>query len=104
LLTNLGYKGVNMSISPVPPVNAAIKTGTIKATDESIKETKKPISNDNSLDAETKHVLDHASGLLQTIITDKLSDKVIRKMPSDEYLHLLSLLDEIISGSIDKHV
>ncbi|RUR19774.1 hypothetical protein ELY21_04015 [Legionella sp. km535] len=55
-------------------------------------------------DPETKQTLDEATGLIQTIVSDKLSDKVIRKMPSDEYLHLLSLLDEIISGSIDKHV
>lgn len=44
------------------------------------------------------------SGLIQTIVTDKLSGEVIRKMPSDEYLKLLSLLDEMISGSIDKEV
>lgn len=53
---------------------------------------------------ETNYSMDEATGLLQSIVTDKLSDEVIRKIPADEYLRLLSLLDEMISGSIDKQV
>lgn len=54
--------------------------------------------------AQTKMAVDKATGLLQTIVTDKLSEEVIRKMPPDEYLQLLSLLDEMISGSVDSRV
>lgn len=49
-------------------------------------------------------VVDKATGLLQTIVSDPLSEKVIRKMPTDEYLQLLSLLDKMIAGSIDNKV
>ncbi|WP_298626065.1 hypothetical protein [uncultured Legionella sp.] len=93
-----------MNINPIPSVSSA-------GPNEAIHIAEEPISTDNltnivnsTMDPETRQALDHATGLLQTIVTEKLSDKVIRKMPSDEYLHLLSLLDEIISGSIDKHV
>ena len=93
-----------MDIKPIQPVNPVIQTDTIKIDTETVKNVGKSNRPDNYLDAETKQALDHATGLLQSITTDKLSDKIIRKMPTDEYLHLLSLLDEIISGSIDKHV
>jgi hypothetical protein len=93
-----------MDIKPIPAVSSTFQTDPVKADQEPISTLDKNNLPDNFLDAETKHALDHATGLLQTIITDKLSDKVIRKMPTDEYLHLLSLLDEIISGSIDKRV
>lgn len=55
-------------------------------------------------DRQVKQVFDKATGLLQAIVTDKLSDQVIRKMPADEFLKLLSLLDEMLSGSVDNHV
>ncbi|KTD59220.1 hypothetical protein [Legionella shakespearei] len=93
-----------MNIESVPSVNKTVQNDSVKLPDEPIKLEKSSPLSDSSLDEETKQALDHATGLLQTIVTDKISDKVIRKMPSDEYLHLLSLLDEIISGSIDKHV
>ncbi len=54
--------------------------------------------------ADTKYSVDEVTGILQAIVTDKLSEEVIRKIPADEYLQLLSLIDEMISGSIDKHV
>lgn len=93
-----------MNIESIPSVNQTAQSESVKLADEVIK-TENPNTIFNStLDADTKQTLDKATGLLQTIVTDKLSDKIIRKMPSDEYLHLLSLLDEIISGSIDKHV
>lgn len=59
---------------------------------------------DNSSDVQIKQAVDKATGLLQTIVSDNLSDQVIRKMPPDEYLHLLSLLDQMISGSVDNQV
>lgn len=93
-----------MDIKPIQPVNATPQTDTLPLSNEVIKTTDSSNLSGNMLDKDTKQALDHATGLLQTIITDKLSDKIIRKMPTDEYLHLLSLLDEIISGSIDKHV
>ncbi|HAT7072394.1 TPA: hypothetical protein ACTNJK_001244 [Legionella pneumophila] len=92
-----------MSIEPVPS-NRAAQTDQIKIVEEVSKPEIKNMVYDSALDAETKQALDKATGLLQTIITEKISDKVLRKMPSDEYLQLLSLLDDIISGSIDKHV
>ncbi|HAT1596244.1 TPA: hypothetical protein JAN72_09710 [Legionella pneumophila] len=93
-----------MSIEPVPSVNKATQTDQIKIVEEASRPEIKSMIYDSALDAETKQALDKATGLLQTIITEKISDKVLRKMPSDEYLQLLSLLDDIISGSIDKHV
>ncbi|KTD43217.1 hypothetical protein [Legionella quateirensis] len=92
-----------MKIEPTPSVNQVTQTESIKDAEEVIKIDHQS-SIDSVLDAETKQTLDEATGLIQTIVSDKLSDKIIRKMPSDEYLHLLSLLDDIISGSIDKHV
>jgi uncharacterized FlaG/YvyC family protein len=57
-----------------------------------------------NLDTETKMALDQTTGLMQNITSDKLTSKVIRKMPSDEYLHLLKLLDTIIAGSVNKEI
>lgn len=93
-----------MSIEPIKPANKIIESELDLSADEIAKPMHSARIAGSSNDLETKHALDHATGLLQSIVTDKISDKVIRKMPSDEYLHLLSLLDEIISGSIDKHV
>lgn len=93
-----------MNIESIPSINKVVQSDSAPVIDEITKSEPQKISSDNSLDAETKQTLDKATGLMQAIVTDKISDKVIRKMPSDEYLHLLSLLDEIISGSIDKHV
>ncbi|KTC98075.1 flagellar protein FlaG [Legionella erythra] len=65
-----------------------------------------PIANkpndDNNV--QIRQALDEATGLLQTIVTDKLSEEVIRKMPPDEYLKLLLLLDKMISGSLDNRI
>jgi len=58
----------------------------------------------NLTDRDIQQAIDKATGLLQTIVTDKLSDDIIRKMPPDEYLNMLSLLDNMISGSIDEKV
>lgn len=58
----------------------------------------------SSLDTDTKMALDHATGLIQNITTNRITDEVIRKMPSDEYLHLLKLMDDIIAGSVNKKI
>ena len=55
-------------------------------------------------DVETKRAVDEATGLIQNIVSNKITNQVIRKMPSDEYLHLLNLLDEITDGSINKQI
>jgi len=47
---------------------------------------------------------DQATGILQTIISEQLSDKVIKKLPPDEYLQLMSLVDKMMTGSIDNKV
>lgn len=93
-----------MNIEPVSSVNKTSQSEPVKLAEETTKSETKNTVYDSALDAETKQALDRATGLLQTIITEKISDKVLRKMPSDEYLKLLSLLDDIISGSIDKHI
>lgn len=92
-----------MNINPISG-SKSLQTEPVEA-DEPIQTIEKTnASTATGLDTETKSTLDHATGLLQAIVSDTISDKVIRKMPSDEYLHLLSLLDEIISGSVDKRV
>lgn len=53
---------------------------------------------------EIRHTIDKATGLIQTIVSDRLSEEVIRKIPADEYLEMLTLLDEMMSGSIDDHI
>lgn len=89
----------------------AIKVGT---QDLSVDEVKKESTNNsekktNTIDSsasllnkETKFALDKATGILQSITTDKITDKIIRKMPTDEYIHMLHVMDDIISGSIKK--
>lgn len=93
-----------MDIKPVQQINSLSHTDSVELPNDATNQIVKSNLPNSYFDAETKQALDKATGLLQTIVTDKLSDQIIRKMPSDEYLHLLSLLDEIISGSIDKQV
>lgn len=94
-----------MNIDPIRSLNKTVQTENAPLTEENytVNNTSAPPSK-TTFDPDTKQALDKATGLMQTIVSDKMSDKVIRKMPSDEYLQLLSLLDEIISGSIDKRV
>ena len=89
-----------MAIESIPPVNRSF----VKFNDKNIKPRTKCATSSLHLDSDVKQGIDHATGLLQTIVTDKISDKVLRKLPSDEYLHLLGLLDEIINGSIDRRI
>ncbi|PWY56262.1 hypothetical protein DGG96_07955 [Legionella qingyii] len=94
-----------MTMESIPPANnKLLQTDSVKLNDKNIKPVTKCATSALNLDIDTKQAIDHTTGLLQTIVTEKISDKIIRKIPSDEYLHLLNLLDGIISGSIDKHV
>ncbi|MCL9684635.1 flagellar protein FlaG [Legionella maioricensis] len=93
-----------MNIDPLKPISPIIKNDTVKLPEKTSQPVNKTSSAGSLADSDMKYTLDEATGLLQAIVTDKITDKVIRKMPSDEYLHLLSLLDEIINGSIDKHI
>lgn len=93
-----------MNIDPIRSINKTAQTDNASLPGEQYGFNIKDPKATASLDPDTKQALDKATGLMQTIVSDKMSDKVIRKMPSDEYLQLLSLLDEIISGSIDKRV
>ncbi|AWN74080.1 flagellar protein FlaG [Legionella anisa] len=94
-----------MTMESIPPANnKLLQSDSVKLKDKNIKPVTKCATSDLNLDTDSKQAIDHATGLLQTIVTDKISDKIIRKIPSDEYLDLLNLLDGIISGSIDKRV
>lgn len=44
------------------------------------------------------------SGLLQSIVSEKLSGDIIRKMPADEYLDLVHFISEVVQDSLDKKV
>lgn len=66
------------------------KAPTVKAQVNSLKVT----------DLSVKYHQD--TGLIQSIVTDNLTEDIIRKIPSDEYLELLRLVDEYISQNIDK--
>ncbi|EHL29154.1 hypothetical protein [Legionella drancourtii] len=93
-----------MSIESIPPANKLLQTDSVKLNDKNIKPLTKSATSSQNLDMDVKQVVDDATGLLQSIVIEKISDKVLRKLPSDEYLHLLSLLDEIVNGSINKRV
>lgn len=76
----------------------------VKLNDKNIKPITKSATSSENLDTDVKQAIDSTTGLLQSIVTQKISNKVLRKIPSDEYLHLLSLLDEIVDGSINKRI
>ncbi len=89
-----------MDINSIHGINKALEADNESFDDDSItNDFDKLLS-----DAQTKQAIDQATGLLQTILSEKISDNVIQKMPSDDHQHLITLLDEIISGSIDKKV
>ena len=92
-------------ITPNTVIDATLIESNNKV--ENTSESKNTNTNHQSilnLDTETKMALDKATGLMQTITTDKITNKVIKKMPTDEYLHLLKLLDTIISGSVNQKI
>jgi uncharacterized FlaG/YvyC family protein len=88
---------------PITPSHTVSSSNTVVATKEmeGSKASSKSFSN---MDSETKMALDQTTGLMQNITSDRITNKVLRKMPSDEYLHLLKLLDNIIAGSINKEI
>lgn len=81
-----------------------LQADLVKLNDKNIKPMTKSSTSTENLDTDVKQTIDNVTGLLQSIVTLKISDKVLRKIPSDEYLHLLSLLDEIVNGSVNKRV
>lgn len=94
---------MTMSIESIPP-NKMLQTDAVKLNDKKIKPISKSAACSQNLNADVKHAIDHATGLLQTIVRDKVSKEILRKLPSDEYLHLLSLLDKLVDGSISKRI
>ena len=70
--------------------------------------SKNKLSNQNkhssSFEQPSKQSSGHADALLESITAEQMDERLIRKMPHEEYLHLLALLDELISGSIDDEV
>ncbi|WP_058534889.1 hypothetical protein [Legionella saoudiensis] len=93
-----------MTIESIPPTNKTLQSDLVKLNDKNIKPMTKSATSTENLDTDVKQTIDNVTGLLQSIVTIKISDKVLRKIPSDEYLHLLSLLDEIVDGSVNKRV
>ncbi|MFJ1267348.1 hypothetical protein ACD661_02120 [Legionella lytica] len=93
-----------MTIESIPPTNKILQADLVKLNDKNLKPMTKSATSTENLDTDVKQTIDEVTGLLQSIVTTKISDKVLRKLPSDEYLHLLSLLDEIVQGSVNKRV
>jgi uncharacterized FlaG/YvyC family protein len=93
-----------MTIESIPPTNKILQADLVKINDKNLKPMTKSATSTENLDTDVKQTIDEVTGLLQSIVTTKISDKVLRKLPSDEYLHLLSLLDEIVHGSVNKRV
>lgn len=104
------------SLSPGIKVSQGINTGLYNGS--TAQEANKQPAHVDSLQApaasdskksvgdttESKLKLDEATGIMQSITVEPVTDKVIRKMPTDEYLHLQHLLDGIINGSVDKKI
>ncbi|WP_238583887.1 flagellar protein FlaG [Legionella brunensis] len=99
-----GHMEVVVMNIEIPKTNAVSFESSNKINNESIEFQKETTTPSSAPGDSTTYSVDEATGILQAIVTDKLSDEVIRKIPADEYLQLLSLIDEMISGSIDEHV
>jgi|GEM_PF-6741837 len=98
---NIDVTSVIKSTGDLPVTDANNKVNPVKIEqDEAIQSS---IPTATSANQQLSDV-NKATGLLQTIILEKISGTVIRKMPTDDYLKLLSLLDEMVSGSLDKRV
>lgn len=66
---------------------------------------KNPFSqNEPSNNTSTTVNLDEATGLMQSITKSTLTDKIIKKIPSDEYLRLKIVLSDMLNGAIDKKI
>lgn len=102
---------MKIEMNPIPENKVNKDFQLLSKTKEPISEVKSPLEfRKNKAQAsslslnEMRQTIDKATGLIQTIVTDKLSEEVIRKMPADEYLKMLTLLDEMINGSIDSEI
>ena len=93
-----------MTIESIQPANKILQTDSLKSNDINIKPMTRSATSSKHLDIDSSFAVDKATGLLQSIVTNKVSDKILRKIPSDEYLHLLTLLDEIVQGSINERI
>jgi len=102
---------MKIEMNPIPENKVNKDFQQLSKMKEPISEVKSPLefrknnARASSLNLnEMRQTIDKATGLIQTIVTDKLSEEVIRKMPADEYLKILTLLDEMINGSIDSEI
>lgn len=93
-----------MTIDTIQATNKMLQTDLVKLNDRNVKAITKSATSSQNLDTDSSFAVDRATGLLQSIVTNKISDKVLRKLPSDEYLHLLTLLDEIVKGSVSERI
>lgn len=98
-----------MDVSLNHSVSSVVKTENPtenQRVDKQEQPGKQPVNQSVSslTDKDIQQAIDKATGLLQTIVTDKISDDVIRKVPADEYLSMLTLLDDVINGSVDENV
>lgn len=59
--------------------------------------------NSNVKNEDSQIQQNEAMGLMQLIIS-RLSGSVIRQISPSEYAHLLSIIDDIISGSVNKQI
>lgn len=98
-------KSIGSPLVDVQNKSLETKVNNIESPDstntESVNDTSGATSSETIKVSQT---YDKASGVLQTILSDQLSDKVIKKLPPDEYLQLLSLVDRMMTGSIDNKV
>ncbi len=83
----------------------SLEQDRVSASNDNI-QPKPDLSSTPSQSNDLKHSMsyDEASGLMQMILSDKLSEDVVRKMPPDDYLKLINLLDKMVSGSVDRQV
>lgn len=72
-----------------------------------VKELPQQIVEQSQLTSKTRDFrlsMHEKSGLLQSIVSDKLTGEVIRKMPADEYLDLVHFISEVLRDSLDKNI
>jgi uncharacterized FlaG/YvyC family protein len=87
------------AVSSVLAQKKSTELEALKSSAKSFTNTKEtPKKENNSM--ETQLIYDKASGLLQNVISNAVSDKVIRKIPTDEYLQLLALT----KGGVDQRI
>lgn len=91
-----------MNIEPANKINIAAFDTTNKPVNKM--ECDSTLSPTPSLESsETQQTIEEANRLVQTIIT-QLSGLVLRKLPASEYMKLMSVLDTLVSSSINEQV